>query len=417
MGTKLNRIEQEFILNTIIDQKIPLKLHTNRCDFEALIESYDDKKIIIEITSDSLPREGEDIRFFFFFQNNMHSFNAEINKIDDKKATIIKPEGIYKALQRKHERVRNPEDITASFVLKGKSIELDFPKMNNFVVVEKPQLSMQFDQSSISKLMLEFRKKFKPLVSDNKIVILKDRGPSGFEENLLYKSSKSLWIPSTQSDFPIEDPFPDGRIVTRDLLDEYVVEGEGDDIITSLSIKRIISEKYKNGIFSELYCPILYHQYLVGYIYLVNTKDKKEKIGFGLVEYVHQFAKVLCYSLEVNGYFKPTKISEKKYDTGIIDISASGLMFTHPAKELSRELLIHTDIDLNLRVKQRNMVVGSRVTRKFMDLNRLYIGLQFLDITPEDYRFLYETIYGKPFVEEYDNQWEGGIPPPTLNLE
>ena len=226
MGKKLSRIEQEFVLNSVIDQNIPFRLHRKREHLEAFLKSYDDKTMTFKTISEAVPEMGEEIRFYFFFQNNMHSFDARMSRIEGNTAIIAFPSGIYKALQRKHERIKNPEDITASFLLKGKSIELDFPKTDSFAVVEKPQVSMQFDESSIEKLMSDFRKKMTGIVSHNRIVIFRDREPEGFEETLLCRSAKVLWIPSTLEPFPNEDPFPEGRLMTRSQLDEIVIQGE-----------------------------------------------------------------------------------------------------------------------------------------------------------------------------------------------
>ena len=417
MGTKLNRIEQEFVLNSVIDGNTPFRLHRKQRNLEAFLKSYDDKIMSFKMISEETPEKGEEIRFYFFFQNNMHSFDSRVSAVEGNSIHVILPSGIYKALQRKHERIRSPRGISASFLLKGKSIELDFPKTDSYAVVEKPQVSMKFEESSIAKMIAEFRRRMQSMISSSEIVIFRDREPAGFEEALLFKTAKVLWIPSTRDTFPVDDPFPDGRIITKEQLDEIVVQGDDEQIISSANIDDLLEKKLANGILSEIFSPMLYHQYLVGYIHLANDTEKSEKLGVGMVEYAYQFAKVLCYSLEINNYFKPSKVSERRYDAGIIDISASGLLFTHPAKELTRDLLVHTDIALNLQLGDRSMAVGSRVIRKFSDRDHLYIALQFLDIKPEDFRLLYETIYGERLDEAAEDHWEGGIPPPELRLD
>ena len=54
--------------------------------------------------------------------------------------------------------------------------------------------------------------------------------------------------------------------------------------------------------------------------------------------------------------------------------------------------------------------------RKFQDGERSYFGLQFLSIGPEDLAFLFEKLYGHPYSSEEDARWEGGTPPPPLDL-
>ena len=93
------------------------------------------------------------------------------------------------------------------------------------------------------------------------------------------------------------------------------------------------------------------------------------------------------------------------------------MLFAHSRQDLSKDLLVHTDISLHLTAKGRKIHVGARIIRKFKDTDWLYVGLQFMEIAPEDFRFLFELIYGKPFQDEYEDRWEGGIPPPALTLD
>ena len=147
---------------------------------------------------------------------------------------------------------------------------------------------------------------------------------------------------------------------------------------------------------------------------MFNTEEKKEPIKEGIIEYIYQFAKVVCYSLEAHGYFTSLANQERDFETSIIDISASGLLFAHPMQELSRDLMIHTDLRLTLKFPNRKMQITARIIRKFKDRDHLYIGLQFMEIAQEDYRFLFEEIYGKRYEQRFDDLWEGGIPPPEL---
>jgi hypothetical protein len=155
---------------------------------------------------------------------------------------------------------------------------------------------------------------------------------------------------------------------------------------------------------------------MIGYIYLCNREDRKEKISKDLLEYTYDFSRVLGYTLHLTGYFTSNDSMERRYEAPIIDISASGLLFAHPRANLSDDLLIHTDIEVTVRFPERTMVIGSRVRRKFQDAERCYFGIQFLDISQDDMNFLFEKLYAKPYSIEEENKWEGGTPPPPLDL-
>ncbi len=82
-----------------------------------------------------------------------------------------------------------------------------------------------------------------------------------------------------------------------------------------------------------------------------------------------------------NGYFKVENSTERRYEAPIIDLSASGLLFAHTSADLAKELLVHTDLELTVRLDTRHRLpVGGRIMRKFRDAESAYFGLLFLRI-------------------------------------
>jgi len=135
-----------------------------------------------------------------------------------------------------------------------------------------------------------------------------------------------------------------------------------------------------------------------------------------LVEYVGQFSEVLAYSLSINDYFKGAETVAERYDAEIVNLSASGLLFTHDSPSLKESLVIYADLSLILQVGQRKISLATRIMRKYEDAKTCYYGVQFLDIKPEDFRFLFDFVYGKKFTKEDSELWEGGAAPPPLAL-
>jgi hypothetical protein len=261
-----------------------------------------------------------------------------------------------------------------------------------------------------------FRIKMETLTTDNKIVMLRDRMPRSWEEKTIVRLGKSLWIPSTAEDFPVRDPFPDERVITKSELIALEEEAGSAAYVVTSKLGNILYEKTKKDIVSELWCPVLYNEYVVGYVHVWNTGARRERISRDLIEFVQQFAKVLCYSLVTNGYFKVENSTERRYEAPIIDLSASGLLFAHTSAELVKELLVHTDLDLTVRLDTRTMPIGGRIMRKFHDEENTYFGLLFLKIEEEDFQYLFHFLYGKEFDPSLEGRWEGGAPPPPLDM-
>jgi hypothetical protein len=337
-------------------------------------------------------------------------------EVDPDRVVVQQPPGVYKNLQRKYERVKLQGSIDVSFSLHGTKVELNFPKSDRFSPVEPPEEDVTFDPRRIQEVVKTFRAKMETLTTDNKIVMLRDRMPRSWEEKTIVRLGKSLWIPSTAEDFPSRDPFPDERVITKsELIALEEAAGSAAYVVTS-KLGNILYEKTKKEIVSDLWCPVLYNEYVVGYIHVWNTAARRERISRDLIEFVQQFAKVLCYSLVTNGYFKVENSTERRYEAPIIDLSASGLLFAHTSAELVKELLVHTDLDLTMRLDTRTMPVGSRIMRKFRDAESTYFGVLFLKLEQEDFQFLFHFLYGKEFDPSLEGRWEGGAPPPPLDM-
>jgi hypothetical protein len=417
MGTPVGRIEKEFIFKTLIDEGIPCDIHGTAAEAACKFVSSGEPSCVFSSLQDPEGfAAGDEIRVFFYLKNNYHTFTTKIRSVEGNSLTVDQPRGVYKNLQRKYERIKVPEDIEVSFSVKGRKIELNFPKSERFGQVEPPQLSETFDPRLIHELVKGFRTKVGNTVSINSINMFRDRLPRSWEEKTIVRLGKSMWIPSTEEDFPGKDPSKDEAVISKAELIALDEEAGATPSVIASKLGNMLYEKSKAGVFSELYCPILYKEYVVGYIYLANSGEKRERISDDIFEYAHQFSKVLCFSLVQHGYFRAEAVGDRKYEAPIIDMSASGLLFAHPAGDLSKDLHVHSDLEISVGLKRRGISIGARITRKFKDAENTYFGVLFMTMAPEDFRYLFEYLYGKPFHAKYEMSWEGGAPPPPVEL-
>ncbi len=103
---------------------------------------------------------------------------------------VDQPPGVYKNLQRKFERVRVAGGMDVSFSLHGTKVELNFPKSDRFNPVEPPEESTAFDPKRIEEVVQTFRTRMESLVSDSKIVMMRDRMPRTWEEKIIVRLGK-----------------------------------------------------------------------------------------------------------------------------------------------------------------------------------------------------------------------------------
>ncbi len=146
--------------------------------------------------------------------------------------------------------------------------------------------------------------------------------------------------------------------------------------------------------------PLLFQEYVIGYVYLVNTQVGRPPFDLPLLETFHQFAKILAYSLKVNGYFRNAPKKARDFSADVIDISAGGLLFSNASHDLSSSLLPGREMELSIKSRGRAVKVIAKDKRVYRDASRSYFGLEYSSFAPEDFRFLFECLYGRDFTDE-----------------
>lgn len=418
MGTKIGRIEQEFILNNLVEKNIPLELQIRKVHIEGVLLSVEEKDISFS-SSDSQINElkaGDEVTLFFSFYSSTMTFICKVT--GEGNPVKLKLTGnIYKNLKRKYIRVNPDGEVSLTFTLQNAKVILDFPQTQEYESFDSEVFSEDFEFANIETLIRDFKNKAAEISSENSIVMFRSKRPETFEEKLITETGKCLFIPDTESGkLPEKRSKLSGMIITSAL---FLNSNGTEKVFLGKNLRQVdtyIRAKYEKGINAEIYCPIVYHEYVVGYIYLVNLKNRLVVFTEDVLTFCKEFSRVLAYALDRNGYFSDKVQKESIFEPEIIDISASGLLFTHSEKKLSELLGLYGDIQLILKVGHRKLQILSRVMRKYEYYGQYFYGIQFLEIEPEDFRFLFEYVYGRPFTEEDDRLWEGGAKPPELNF-
>ena len=418
MGNAVSRIEREFILNSVCDNEIPLKLSGAKVRSSGMLDSVEDDIVIIS-GDDDLPAifpRGSEIRAYFSYYGHVMTFVSRVVSTGTGTVEVEIPDSIHKNLTRKYERVPPPVGVSISFTLQAAKIDLNFPKSEEFNPVDEPKYSDEYDMTDIQTLISAFRVKVQSQVTTNTVTMYRGRAPRGLEEILICQTGKILFIPDTSGNLPENDFEWDGRIITRAMLlrQERV---SADETVMHDRLPALMKEKREKGIVSEIYCPIVYHEYVVGFIYLARKGRSDQKFDRSLLEETDQFAKILSYALKHNGYFEDTVPERSEYSGDILDISASGLLIANNSETLEKTLALYSDVDIHLRFGPRSMKISSRIMRKLTADSMNFYGIQFMEIKPEDFRFLFDFVYGRNVTSDDEVLWEGGADPPPLDFD
>lgn len=417
MGTEMGRIEQEFILNNIIEKTLPVKLHLRKKEIEGIFLLLDDHSLLFSSTDSAISHMavGENINFFFAFFSHTMTFSSTIIE-DGNPLKVALPAHIYKNLKRKFVRVLPGRGIELSFTLENAKIVLDFPKTPEYEALKEDIYSDDFDFSNLKELFQQFKTKASSFADESEIIMLRGKKLESFEERIITDTGKSLFIPDTSSHIPDKTKVNSEFVITKD----FFLDKKGNEkVVCDKNLRQLevhIKNKHEKGLFSELYTPVIYHEYAVCYIRLYNNKTANRSFTNKTLTFVREFSRILAFALEKQGYFSGGELKESNFQPEIVDLSASGLLFTHPEKKLSEMLGMYGDLKLELKIGPRKIGMFSRVMRKYKIKDIYFYGIQFLEIVPEDFRFLFDYVYGRPFSDNDDRYWEGGAEPPELNF-
>jgi len=400
MATPIKRIEKDFLLKTLYDEQIPVMYLKGQTQYIFTVEKPTKGQMFFKADR---PVEGLKVRkkldLIFDYRGQVIIFTVEVSTFKDEHIIVEEPEFLYKNLERSFSRVTTPTELDVQFTFLGDRYSLTYPKVIEFESMKEGEFMKSVDPRNLSGLIDQIAAWIKGYASGYKLIIFKDVKPTTTEERLLAETGKSFYLPSTQAAFPNDDPYPKKRIITEELFKRYL-ESTGVDLsYVDDACTRFLKQKHDSGIFSDLWVPILFQEYVIGYIHIWINVEGRPPFDYGVIDTLYQFAKILANSLKINGYFETGKMKNEPFGGKIIDISASGLLFTYPHSVLSSTLLPDNELSVRLTAPRRTVNCKARIVRRYKDNIQGYFGCRFMDMVPEDLRFLFEYIYGKPFTD------------------
>jgi hypothetical protein len=255
------------------------------------------------------------------------------------------------------------------------------------------------DPKSLTELIADISEWISAYADGHRITIFKDVKPASIEERLVAEIGKALYLPSTQGEFLETDPYPKKRLITEDMFRRYITSTGTDPKFLDGAATRFIQTKFEAGFLSDAWIPIQFQEYVVGYIHLWITDKDKKPFVYDIIDTVFQFANIFAFSLKANGFFDAGRVENKPFEGKIIDISASGVLFAYPHSAISSFLLPDSELGVTIITPKRSVSVNARIVRRFRDSIQGYYGCCFQNMAPEDTRFLFEFIYGRPFTD------------------
>jgi len=400
MATPIKRIEKDFLLKVLYDEQIPIMYLRNRTEhIFKVVKPVKDEIVFKPDRAVEGLKARKKLDLIFDYRGQVITFCVEVNVLKDDLIHVMAPEFLYKNLDRSFSRVQNPADLMIQFMFRGDRYSLTFPKIGSYEIPDVGNFVKSMDPKNLGGLVDQLAFWIKGYANGYKLVIFRDSKPASTEERLLAETGKSFFIPSTGMKLPLSDPYPKPRLITHDIFKRYLESTGVDLAYVEDACARFLKAKYDSGIFSDLWVPILFQEYVIGYIHVWINKEGRVPFDFAVIDNLYQFAAILAISLKVNGYFENGKMKNELFDGKVADVSASGLLFTYPNSALASSLLPDIELTMKLVTPKRTVNTNAKIVRRYKDNVQNYFGVRFLDMAPEDMRFLFEFIYGKPFAD------------------
>ncbi len=264
-------------------------MHGSRREARCRLVEADEDSLELEALDGDLAgfEPGDEVRVFFYLKNNYHTFTHEGAERRTPEETVrAQARGCVQepaaqvragAPRGRHRGLLRPEGAArSSSTSPGRALQSRG--------TARPPLG--FDPSKIQGLVAEFRKKVDTPCSRHKITMLRDRLPRTWEEKVVVRLGKCLWIPAVAEDFPTRDPFPDERVITKAEL----VALRGGERHAALGDPEPARQHPLRKVQSRTSPPSCSARSSttstsVGYVHLVNEGERRDRLLREMVDY------------------------------------------------------------------------------------------------------------------------------------
>lgn len=385
----------------MLDNEQPVRFHGLSTTGSGLIKAMDRTMLSVSLQEsgdNNLFSVCEHLTGYFDYHGTTYAFDSIIRDVNNNQIRIDTPAILLRSLQRKYVRVRKPQDVKVVFRLANEEIQMDYPVCPEYVSVDEVDGSAFPSRTNLPDLIASFRDQIKDKCSNNTIVMFRTKKPTLFEEDLISKTGKVLYIPSTTSSLPKNDPYPEGRIITESIEETFE---EPDYFVTGSHFEKLLQDKKSRGITSEIWCPIIYFQYVVGYVYAVSSGT--DSFDISMVDYMWDFARVLAFSLKSTGYFDSSSSAPKNppsHHAQIIDMSPGGMLISLPKDEIRMPIREGSFFSVEISLGSRKASCNAKVCRRYEEASSVCYATNFINLSPDSLMSLYEFLYRRPFAQD-----------------
>jgi hypothetical protein len=404
MSTQIKGIEKEYFLSKLLGEQIPIIYIYNRKDYTFKVDKIG--KTTMELfTNEEV--EGlvinKKINLTFDYKGLIISFLVEIKDATQQVIITSLPDILYKNLDRSNSRVAVPADLQIKLMSTEDRYSLPYPKSPVFELPDDSTFPSEIEHKNFNAVLARVTSDMEEYVDGHKIVYYSvSNSPGKVEERLVAESGKTLFIPSTADKLPNFTEEQQKYMITSEVFKRYYESVGVVEPHLEQTLEQFIKSKKEEGLLSVMWTPLLFYEYVVGYILTWRSSSAAEKsknkkpFDAAFAEAMRQCSKWLVFSLKERGYFEAGHMRDRVINGKIIDVSASGIRFAVTNSFVFLALQPGVELATILLFPQYTIKTKLKIRRRHKEGSLVYFGCSFVDIPPKDSKYLFDFIYGKP---------------------
>jgi hypothetical protein len=393
--------EKDKLLQRVLDGKIPISCGIGQNTYDLRLKNIADSNMYFSTDiSLRIARDTRAVNLQFIIDNTTFTFSGPVLNFTPDSVTIPEPEAVYKNT-RAYARVKKPGGVSIEIKLPDIIRTLNVPHTTKVDSAISKSFEQKYHDKSAKVLMAQISAWLKPLVDESRLVFFKNNTPPLLEERVIALTGKIVFVPSTLKSILDSDPSPQKHYVTEDEFLQACVDSGMTRDEAHLKIVGLLDKALHEGVASVAWVHIVFANYILGYVKIVTkASGSKAPVNFKIIEMLFQLCKVLGYSLDKNGYLGKAPEPSADSDIQIIDLSVSGFMGAAAPNGDAASLEKGETLDVTLKTDKRKITCEAEVVRLYSDTLSSFFGCRFVDMAPEDERFLFEILYGHPMEDD-----------------
>jgi len=392
VASRIERVEKEFILVSASECTTPARVQAQGKTLTCAFAAANSDLVCLSFKSGeaSFLKAWDTVSVYFDFRGQGFVFESTIRKSAATSLELSFPESMYRGLSRRWPRVAPPQDLSVEIILPDGGLKLSCPLSREYAEVDLPASRGGLRTESLGALVESFQTKASDMCDENRVVMFKEgKGPGEFSEELVASMGRALFVPSFLSGLPLVDPYPEGRIILKEEIENF---DDDASIERSARLRDFLEAKGREGWAAALWCPVRYYRYTVGVVTMLSRVDSRKPFDFRALDFAWDFAALLAWFLKRHGYYDNGQMQPLPRRSAVVDASPTGFLIGLGAGQ--PRFKPGACVDLRVRFSGGERACRGRVARRFDKDGRSYYGLALEGLDDEASVLFSKDLYG-----------------------